>query len=474
MRPLEQAVLDTIHQHRLVTEESAVLVAVSGGPDSTALLSILANLVPAAVKVAAYVDHKLRPEETEAEIHHVRKICSSFNIKFDSCSVDVQRVRMSSGESPEACARRLRFEALDTLAVLHGTNLIALGHTSDDQVEEVLIRLIRGSGMNGLSGMRVRNNNLIRPLLNNSKEDVLHYLSTAALPFCTDSSNKSQAYLRNKIRLKLIPLLEDEFNPSIKQTILNAAAILSDENDYLDLLTEREYPAIVTQHKQPPETHRQHSYLIDPFQRLPAAIRRRILEKMFWQSNCAPTFQAIEEIMKLTEQGRSGTTIHFSGGLRIIRTAAEIIFSCRPRDRKVRHRQDDNFSEEILIDEAGEYEVPQLGKTLCVHESDAPDMSDAAAQYVDRAKFIFPMVLRAPLPGELFHPVGAPGRKKIVRFLSDRKVPKHQRHRYPVLVSLHCGIIAIPGLVISESAKISKQTTMALKIFWKRADQVTP
>ncbi len=160
---------------------NAILVGVSGGPDSTALLSILAKLVPESVKTAVYIDHKLRPLETGAERSQVKKLCSLFNIEFDSCCVDVQNVRMSSGESPEACARRLRFEAFARMAEEHGTDLIALGHNRDDQVEEVLIRLIRGSGASGLSGMNVRNRQLIRPLLYNSKQEIIDYLNTCRI-----------------------------------------------------------------------------------------------------------------------------------------------------------------------------------------------------------------------------------------------------------------------------------------------------
>lgn len=468
MKPLELSVLDTINQHDLISEENAILVAVSGGPDSTALLSILVKLVPASVKAAVYIDHKLRPEETRAEINHVQKLCDSFNIEFDCCSVDVKKVRMSSGESPEACARRLRFEALDELTTMHKTDLIALGHTCDDQVEEVLIRLIRGSGVNGLSGMRVRNKNIIRPLLNNSKEEILEYLADIKLPFCTDSSNKSRAYLRNKVRLELIPLLEQEFNPSIKQTILNSAIILRDEDSYLDHVTEIKFRAVVTEKKPGPASHRELSYRLESFQEIPAALCRRILEKMYWRSHCPPTFQAIEEIMKLTEQGRTGTTIHFSGGLRVIKTAEEIIFSSRTRDRNMRHRPDDRFGEEILIGGIGEYEVPPLSKTLCISEQDQFNSGDHAIEYIDGNKVSFPLVLRASLPGELFHPIGAPGKKKVSRFLSDRKLPRHLRHTFPVLVSGECGIIAIPGLTISESVKITEQTSMVLKICWKQ------
>lgn len=468
MKPLEQSVLDTIQQHSLITDDTTILVAVSGGPDSTALLSVLVHLFPESVKAAVYIDHKLRPLETGAELQHVKQLCNSFNIDFDSRSVDVQNVRMASGESPEACARRLRFEALDQLMDQHQADLVALGHTRDDQVEEVLIRLIRGSGMNGLSGMRVKNKHIIRPLLNSSKEEILDYLATADLPFCTDSSNVSRAYLRNKIRLELIPLLEQEFNPSIRQTVLNTAAILREEDSYLDELTESHYHRVVKDRAASLSSSYERSYRINVFMEFAAALRRRVLEKLFWQAGCPPTFQAIEEIIKLTEQGRTGTTIHFSGGLRIIRTADEIVFSSRLRDRNVRHRQADSFQEEVTIVGVGEYRVPLLGKTLFISPSDQYKTGETKTQYIDAHKAPFPLVLRAPAAGELFHPLGAPGKKKIARFFSDRKIPQHERYRYPVLVSQTGSVIAIPGMAISESVKISEKTSKILKIFWKQ------
>ena len=467
MKPLERSVFETIRRHRLISRKNAILVGVSGGADSTALLSILVRLVPESVKTAVYIDHLLRPLESGAEIRHVKALCSRFGIEFDSCCVDVQNVRMSSGESPEACARRLRFDAFARMAEKHGTDLIALGHTRDDQVEEVLIRLIRGSGASGLSGMNVRNRQIIRPLLHNSKQEIIEYLEASDVSYCTDSSNTSRAYLRNKIRLELIPLLEEEFNPAIKQTILNAAAILTDEDSYLDEATEKLYCNVVTEKVLPGTANRECSFATKAFRKISRALGRRILEKMFRQSDCPPTFQAIEEIMKLTEKGRTGTTIHFSGGLRIIKTADEIIFSSRPADRNRRHRSNDTFHETVVIEDVGEYRVPQLGKTLCITRSAPLKTFDGRAQYMDAHKAIFPFELRAPLPGEQFQPLGAPGKKKISRFFSDRKLPRHQRHLFPVLVSGDNEIIAIPGIAISESMKVCRQSAAVLKIFWK-------
>ncbi|MEE4164574.1 MAG: tRNA lysidine(34) synthetase TilS, partial [Desulfocapsaceae bacterium] len=420
MKPLERSVLDIIRRHRLISSKNAVLVGVSGGPDSTALLVLLAKLIPESVKTAAYIDHKLRPDETEAEMAHVKELCTTLAVTFDCRAVDVQNLRMSSGESPEACARRLRFEAFAELAEIHKTDLIALGHTRDDQVEEVLIRLIRGSGASGLSGMKIKNKQIVRPLLHSSKQEVLDYLAASGLSYCTDSSNSSRAYLRNKVRLDLIPMLEQEFNPAIKQTILNAAAVLSDEDSYLDKAAEKEYRAVVRQKHIHDTADREYCFTTKNFRKIPVALGRRVLEKMFHQAGCPPTFQAIEEIMQLTVKGRTGTTIHFSGGLRVIKTTEEIIFSSRRRDRNRRHRQNDSFNETISIRDVGEYPVPQLGKTLCIVREHPVKNFEDDIQYVDAHVSDFPFNLRAALPGEQFQPLGAPGKKKISRFFSDR------------------------------------------------------
>jgi len=467
MKPLETSVLKTIYHYDLVADDSAILVAVSGGPDSTALLSILKNLVPDAVKAAVYIDHKLRPEEVEAEISHLGNLCRSYGISFDRASVDVQSVRMSNGESPEASARRLRFDALNKMMLHYGTDLLALGHTSDDQVEEVLIRLIRGSGMNGLSGMRHRNGHIIRPLLSNSKQEVLDYLSTENIPYCVDSSNTSRTFLRNKVRLDLIPLLEQDFNPSIRKTILNSAAILKDEDSYLDEVTKTYYQTLVTDKQQTSPLHTERSYQIEAFQAVPISLRRRLLEKLFWKSSCRPTFQSIEEVIYLSEQGRTGTTIHFSGGLRVIKTAEEIIFSSRLKDRNLRHRNDETYEVKIIIERTGVYNIPQLDKALHIVSADERSLGDDTKLAMDGGKAIFPLTLRSHFPGETFHPFGAPGKKKVARFLSDKKVPRHERHRYPVLVSPDHSIVAIPGLAISETAKITANTTQIVEIYWK-------
>ncbi|MEE4166212.1 MAG: tRNA lysidine(34) synthetase TilS, partial [Desulfocapsaceae bacterium] len=138
--------------------------------------------------------------------------------------------------------------------------------------------------------------------------------------------------------------------------------------------------------------------------------------------------------------------------------------------RNRRHRQNDRFNETISIKDVGEYPVPQLGKTLCITREPPVKNYEDDIQYVDAHVSDFPFTLRAALPGEQFQPLGAPGKKKISRFFSDRKLPRHQRHLFPVLVSTDNRVIAIPGFTISDRVKVSEHSTEVLKIFWKQAD----
>ena len=461
MKSLEKSVSDTINQYRLLTRTDTILVAASGGPDSTALLCILARLFPDRLKAAVYVDHQLREEETFAEKQYVRTLCASHNIDFECITVDVPGERKKRGESVEACARRLRYEALDESMIRYDTTRLAVGHTRDDQVEEVLIRLIRGSGASGLSGMKHQNEQIIRPLLDASKQEILDYLESSGIYSCTDSSNKSRAFLRNRVRLELIPLLERDFNPAIRQAILNTAAILGAEDHYLEALTNNHFSDLVIETS---ENDREWSLPHTRLGDLDLCLQRRIIEKLFHHSGSIPTFHAVEKVASLARDGRTGATLHFSGGMRVIKTSETLIFSSRRSDRNERFRQDYAFTDEIRINDCGTFEVAQLDMSLSIRTVLRPLSPDSNQFYMDRDKLSFPLVLRAPQQGESFLPLGAPGTKKVSRYLSDKKIPTHLRYRFPILASSDGEIIAIPRLTISERVKLSDKTTQILAL----------
>jgi len=226
-------------ENSLITGEEPVLIAVSGGSDSVALLHILSALYPKNKRIAVYVDHCLRPHETPAEKEIVEALAKKCSASFVALTVDTPKEQKEKKCSLEEAARNLRYRALKNLIKRYNAQCIAVGHTSDDQAEEILLRLIRGTGSAGLSGMALKTGTIIRPLLHESKKMLRDYLKAHKLSYCEDSSNSDLRFLRNKIRLDLLPNLEQNYNPAMRSTLVQTAEILSEENRFLDLLCEK-------------------------------------------------------------------------------------------------------------------------------------------------------------------------------------------------------------------------------------------
>jgi len=465
MRQLEALLLQSIKINSLINDGDSIIVAVSGGSDSVALLCLLTKLLKSCTFTGVYIDHNLRPQETGKEKELVQKLCRACGASFKYVSIDVAENSKKSRRSLEDCARHMRYRALEKIRVDCNADLIAVGHTSDDQAEQFFIRLIRGSGLKGLGGMDVKRDRIVRPLLAVTKRELLAYLEKRGVAYCIDSSNYSRAFLRNKVRLDLLPMLEQDFNPSIKQSILNTMSVLRDEEEYLAEKTDFHYRAIVSSRtfQQGQDTREELIAPVDTLLVLHPALRRRIIEKLCWRCGCRPTFKMIESIDSLTPEGRTGKSLHLPGNLQVIRSGGEIIFSIQPADKSLQNDPENTFGPEIIIDQKGAYAIHSLGIEISLKELIANQQNTPAGLIVDAELISFPLVLRAPRPGELFKPLGAPGRKKITRIFSDRKIPRHLRYRFPVLVS-GGRLVAIPGLMIHDDFKTTPRTNRFLRI----------
>ena len=466
MPSFEQQILKTIHTHRLIEPDQAVVVAVSGGPDSVCLLHLLRDLCSEVPLTCVYVDHLLRHEESVREIELVKHHCSRKSVDFTSVAVDVPAEVEATGDSIEACARRLRYGALEEVRCRSGANVIAVGHTADDQVEELLLRLIRGSGLKGLSGMRFQRGRVIRPLLEVSRQQVLAYLDERGYEFCHDSSNESNRFLRNRIRLELLPLLERRFNPSIRSTILKTVNILEQEEEFMAAESDRFYQSHVKigSNGVGATEHPSISFSKGSLTTIPAALRRRMFERACWETGCRPDFQHIVKIDKLVTKPDSGAELHLPDGVRVVRQHDSLLFTKLTEIQEPRDRVTGNIEIRQEIDGPGNYLIPGLNRQLDIWLSD----SDPIDQHIMRLNadlITFPLLLRSVSPGDRFTPFGAPGRKKVTRFLGDRKIPSHLRHLHPVLESDR-GIVCVLGLEIDEHCRISVATTRQLHIRW--------
>ena len=457
--------------HGLFKKTESVIVAVSGGPDSIALLHILSRINRQARLIAVYVNHGLRPNEIGDEIRLIEGLCSSLNIPFETTRVDVHAERKHTGTSLEEAARTLRYKALEAARRHHGASVIAVAHTVDDQAEEVLIRLIRGTGRKGLSGMALRRKSIIRPLLQEKKQTLIDYLEANALPFCLDSSNQQRLFLRNKVRLDLLPYLEQNFNSSIRRNLLQTMEILSAEEELLERLTEDVFKHLVEidgdrlSGAEPcPETIR---IKTQDFLDCHQALQRRILEKICWMMLTRPGFRQLEQIRHLIVDCGNGAEAHLGLGLRVRKSGREILFS-HPAGRKgFRGSGLENTPFSLTIEEPGLFPIVDHVLSVTLH-SEKPDRLHDNELLLDAEQITFPLLLRKPLPGERFRPLGAMGRKKINRFLTDAKIPRQDRHFSPVLVSAG-RIIAIAGLRVDHDFRVQDATRCFLRIDWRKS-----
>lgn len=231
MENLVKKIQNSVFQNGLFSKNSKILVAVSGGPDSVCLLDILLKLKPKySLELAvAHVNYGLRGPESDKDEEFVRKLAEKNNLEIFTLTPTLSLKRARGKMPSENKLRDTRYDFFEKSRAELNYDCIAVAHNLDDQVETFLMRLIRGSGLQGLSGMQFKNGKIIRPLLGTTRKDILDYLKLNNLKYRTDKTNLEPIYLRNKIRLKLIPYIEKNFNPSIKSTLFSASRSIGED-----------------------------------------------------------------------------------------------------------------------------------------------------------------------------------------------------------------------------------------------------
>ena len=460
MHPLERKVEKILKGEKLLASGEVVVVGASAGPDSLALWHLLLALAGRfrLTLIAAYADHGLRPDETAAEAELVRKAAAAAGMACEIGTLPVREYARAEGLSLEHAGRELRYRFLREVAARHGARRIAVGHTADDQAEEVLLRLIRGTGRAGLSGMVLQRGEIIRPLLAISKEELLAYLADRNIAYCRDSSNRDRRYLRNRVRLDLVPWLEEHCNPGVRQTIRQTAIVLQAEEELLAELTVAAWPKVAA------EDNNGLHLACAALRAQPLALRRRLLEKALLRCGAAPSFRAIGQLLHLAA-APSGR-LHLGQGLRVWRQGDSLSFG-RPQGR-TRQRGDllePPASFRVEVPAPGRYELPAIGKVLVVELPGVVEEPPApGVLFLDAARAPFPWVVRSMAQGDRFHPLGAPGRRKLSDFLTDRKIPARERWRVPVVEAANGRIVALAGMRSDEAARLGEATTALVRL----------
>ena len=446
-------------QHRLIEEPELtacgcgprdfVLVALSGGADSTALLRSLAVCQEEGGicgLFAAHLNHGIRGENANRDQRFCEALCADLHIPFATETIDVPTIAKARGQSLEQAAREVRYAFLERARESFHADFIATAHHRDDQAETLLLHLIRGSGTSGLCGMRPINGRIIRPLLGVSREQILAYLTELNQPYCEDETNAESDAQRNRIRNEIMPLLR-AMNPNVASAIAKTAALVSEDEAYLTQLSldaeERLTQSGGFDRKGLAELATPISTRI---------LRRRLMER---SGNVKQT-DILRTLALATAQ--TGTRIELDGGDAAWINATTIFIG--------RYPEQTTYEVPFMIE--GETITPYGTLTARrVTQWHRPDSLDEA--FLDLNALPEGLVVRNRREADRIYPLGAPGERKLSDVLIDRKIPREERET-PLLCKGN-EVYYAAGVAVSERAKITPTTREILHIILNRRDR---
>jgi len=443
-----EIVKKTIREYGLLEPKAKVLIAFSGGTDSSALLHLLLELREewSFELFLGHFNHRLRPGAAEDE-RFVRSVAGKYSLPLFVGRGDVRAKARASGLNIEEAGRKLRYGFLRKTASDIGRAKVATGHTLTDQAETLLMRLMRGSGLRGLAGIfPVRDDMIVRPLLQVEKEDIEAYLKAKKIEFRVDESNFDRRFLRNRIRLDLLPYLQENFEPAIVQHLGRMAAIIREEDRLLDDITrEKAREAIVG--KSPDISLDLHC-----LSSLPRALARRVIREFIASlrgSLRKISFEDVESVLALAD----GKEYSLKERL-VLRREGNRIFlkkTVRLEDYEYRWRGEEPLEIKGL-------RLRFTGKKLQKKKASSLRFDDRTQAFLDLKKLKFPLLVRNRREGDRYRPLGAPGQKKVKEIMRARGIPVSEREKHPVFISGE-EIVWILGLPVSERFKIREGTT---------------
>lgn len=454
------AVEASIRRHQMLDRGDAVLVGVSGGPDSVALLHALVALQPkwALRLVIAHLNHQLRGKAADQEAAFVGRLAAALGLPCEIASRNVAEYGVKQRLSLQEAARTARYTFYDEVAIRYSADKIALGHHANDNAESILMHLLRGTGPLGLAGIPpVRDPHIIRPLIHVTRKDILDFLEQGSFEYVQDRSNLNRKYLRNRIRHELLPILQEHYNPNIISSLNRLASILRDEEDFLDQEVMRTLQDLILD--------QQAGHLCLTVRGLselhPALLRRLVRRAVLSLTGGLKRLGCVhvEAVAGLIAAPGASGCLDLPLGLRVVRDRDEISFLLEEPREPVKFEYDIPCIQTILISEIG----ISLRLSEC-HPNEIYQLKDypATTALLDSAAVTFPLKVRNFRHGDRFKPLGMVGSQKVKTFFINHKVPRSLRLRCPILVSNE-RIIWIGGYRIDDSAKITQETKKVLK-----------
>jgi tRNA(Ile)-lysidine synthase len=470
--------LETIRRHRLAPDGARLLVALSGGADSVALLLILRDLERQgvlAVAGAAHLNHRLRGADADADEAFCAALCGREGVRFVSESADVAALARAQRRSVEDGARVARYAFLERAAALMDADAIAVAHTIEDQAETFLLRLLRGAGTRGLAAIRPRAGHVIRPLLEIERGELRAYLSARGQEFREDASNADLTVPRNRVRHELIPLLQSRFSPAAVRVLAREAALARQDEEFLAAEAIKLAATIVL-------TDRDVRLDVAGLSRAPRALSSRVAQAALQRLAGAKSIhrEHVERLLSLADEAAAQGRAIALPGQYAVRVGGTIVLRPAGPRRASRARggerlEDGANSFAVSLSIPGEVELGIQGVAVAAEalpgtgrQSGRPTEWAARGMEVGVAAgaLTLPLAVRSRRPGDRFHPLGAPGRRKLQDFLVDRKVPRAERDSVPLVVDGRDRIVWVVGQSVAEDFRVTdpSQGVILLKV----------
>ncbi len=441
MLDFEKKTLNFIKRHRLLDSGDLVLAAVSGGPDSMAMLDFFVKRQGFfdISLVVVHVDHMLRGKESAQDLEYVKAYCEQNGLELKAASIDIKKKMETENKGMQETAREYRYRFFETVMKELGADKLAVAQHADDQVETILMRLTRGSSGKSRAGIqstrRFGNGELIRPLLGVNRREIEEYCAFHQLEPRIDPSNDKPSYTRNRFRMDVLPALKRE-NQQVHEHFQRFSEELLEDEAYLEMLAEREIKAVTDFENEKIRLD------IRSFLQMPLPLQRRgihlILSYLYKKNITHVTAWHVELIGKLLQGENPSGKLNLPLGLNVFRSYGHCVFTFEEMKPAQDYEYEICVGQEILLPDGG---MVRLENALGAFAGEDEDFI-----YLKENDLKLPLIIRTRRPGDRIKAKGLEGTKKLKKLFIDKKIPRFQRDSWPVITDQRNQILWVPGL----------------------------
>lgn len=451
-----ESAVKTIKEYNMINKGDSIVVGVSGGPDSICLINLLSEIkeIYDLKLYVVHVNHMIRGIDADNDASFVEDACRGMGIPFFLFKVDVRKYALDKGMSEEAAGREVRYKAFYEIFEKVNADKIAVAHNKNDVAETILLNILRGAGTAGLIGIKPVNGNIIRPLIRTTRDEIIDYLTSKNLGYVIDATNKEDVYRRNRIRLKLIPFIEENFSIDIVENLYRTSQIILDDEDYLNEECEKIFKKISIFNKESVMLD------IDEIKKLHDSLKKRLIRmayKAIRGDTNELTYKHVEDALKLIDK-QTSSKIDLPFEIEVIKSYNNLIFRKRtfivPNQIEVKLK------------------IPGITDAGCLGTYKAEIIDREAVEGFNLGKYhkLFDMdmldgdiTLRYRRSGDYIAPLNMKGTKTLKEYFIDEKVPKEMRDKIPLLAIDNC-IVWIVGYRMSDKYKVRDGTKKVLSI----------